>query len=289
MNKTAIEYLALRAWAKKNDISTRMFLKEIRVKNSVKLFVKSKIDEFFGIQSDIFGDKVNKNKLTDLDFWITKYQDIFKEKNIIAILIEDFHKYDLLNGFGNESVVLYARGKQENIENILKTNIKNSFGIVGSRNTPDIYSKWIRERMPNKELVISGLANGADLIGHRVAIEENKKIVVFPGFNIDWQPPKKKMDVFNEALENGAVFSSIPPLSVFSPGMLQKRNGEMARLSSAGYVLFVKGRSGTYGYIREMIKSKKDIYLPKNIYRDSLDFMKTELNQHYAMYVKELA
>ncbi|MCK5867308.1 MAG: DNA-processing protein DprA, partial [Mycoplasmataceae bacterium] len=212
-NKIAIKYLALRDWAKKNGISTRTFLKEIRLLNSVKLFLDNKIIEFFGDKHDIFGSKISKYKIEDLEFLMKRYSVVFDTYLITAIPIEDYGKYSLLKNFGSKSILIYIRGKQENIMKILNNNIDQSFAIVGSRKTPEIYSKWIEERMPDKNVVISGLANGADLIGHRVAIKSKKLIVVFPGFNIDWNPPVNKMDVFNEAVNNGLVISSIPPLA----------------------------------------------------------------------------
>ena len=287
-NKIAVKYLALRDWAKKNGFSTRTFLKEIRFLNSVKLFLDTKIIEFFGDKHDIFGSKISKYKIEDLEFLMKRYNIVFNTYSITAIPIEDYEKYSLLKNFGSKSVLIYIRGKQENILKILNNNIEESFAIVGSRKTPEIYSKWIEERMPNKNIVISGLANGADLMGHRAAIKFKKLIVVFPGFNIDWNPPIKKMDVFNEALNNGLVISSIPPFAPFSPGMLQTRNEQMASLTSEGYVLYMKNKSGTYGYIKKMISDNKNIFLPKNIYRDNLEFMKIELKNIYLNNIVEL-
>lgn len=276
-NKNTIKYLAFRDWSKANDFSTRSLLKEIREIGSLEQFLDIKFNDLFESKIDLFGEKKPKHNVHELDKYILKYNIIFKEKEIFSIPIEDFPKYKLFENMGVESVVMYLRGQENNIKSILSFDVDQSFGVVGSRKTPEIYSKWLKERMPNKKIAVSGLANGADLIGHREAIKNNKKIVVFPGFNIDWMPPKKKMDVFSEALSNGFVASSIPPLAHFSPGMLQKRNGEMARLTSEGYVLYINGSSGTYGYIKNMVKEGKKVFLPKNIYKDNIQFARNEL------------
>lgn len=286
-NKKAALFSALKFIAKKYDdikifnIPSRSWKKEIRQRGLINFFKSLLSLEDSIDQLELFEIKKTSIISPFMDELIEKfnfYNNQLTDDNIQVVCIDDFKKYKLLENFKHDNVFLYIRSSD--IHSYL--NYPSAISTVGSRETPEKYSEWIKSILskPTKSefVVVSGLANGADLISHREAIKLNKKIVVFTGYPINYIPPKHKMDVFNYAINNGAVISSIAPWETFVPGLLQHRNKEMAWMSSVCFVLYINGKSGTNGHIKEMISLNKKIFMPKDVYDSNIEFMQENID-----------
>lgn len=268
INRNVIEFWVMWNSLKKKNIKWNSLIKIINESSSFASGVEDIKSSYFS-QIDIFGNS-SHNIDESVDAYISKLQSM----NISVISKDDFPKYKSLKRIKG-SHWFFIKGDTS----LLDHEINDFVSVVGSRTTPDTYEKWLDDINTNK-IIISGLANGADLIGHKWAIKHRLPIVVFPGKDIT-RPPKKgdKKSVWDYAVNNGIIISDIlPGTDAFDKSMFLKRNKWMAQMSIISYILYFKGQSGTLGQALESAKIGNEICMPKNIFMDNINFLESYSN-----------
>lgn len=130
------------------------------------------------------------------------------------------------------------------------------FSFAGSRRglSPESVS-WLRSQVarlsPDRHVLVSGGAVGADTIAHRAALERGvPQIVVLPG-GFDRPYPRSNLALFRSVLASGGCLVSLLPPSVApSRSSFVKRNEVIARLGASLLVPQCAARSGTMHTVR---------------------------------------
>ncbi len=192
--------------------------------------------------------------------------DEWEQDGIKSIVKDDFHLFPSLANIKNVNWFFYKGDVQ-----ILKKDTNYFISIIGSRNTGKEWKEWIRDFMPKDKIVISGLANGADVMGHQVAMEYKQKIVVFPAvdiFKMRFPENDIKQKIINYATNGqGIIMTDVFPTSKsYDKTLFLKRNRWMAQMSSETYVVYFDGVSGTLGQMVETLKLNRKIFLPKKVW-----------------------
>lgn len=207
---------------------------------------------------------------------IDKLFNELEKLHCIVIPEFEFKNYQLLKNINRQKThFLFVKGK---LLELLNFDVKYSIAVVGSRNVRDEMIHWFDKNIPSEaRVVVSGLANGSDINGHRVAMEHKKPIIVFPGYPINQNPSKAKMDVWNYAIENGLIISSEVPFkneSFFNhTSALLLRNDQMAEVTSQSFVLDFKNDSGTHWHlVAASIRNK--IVMSKIVFEDNSFYLK---------------
>lgn len=201
------------------------------------------------------------------------FKERLKSEGIKSLIKSDFKHFEALKDIKDTNWFFY----KGNIE--LLRNPKEEFvSVIGSRKTDDIWREWIRDFLPKDKIVISGLASGADVLGHKTAIEYRQKIVVFPGIDImglKYPNQPSKQEIVDYALSgNGLLISDVFPGSKnFDKSLFLKRNRWMAQMSNETYVVYFNGVSGTLGQMVETLKLDRKIYLPKKVWELNKEFL----------------
>lgn len=201
----------------------------------------------------------------------------FEEKlthlGIKSLIKADFKHFPALNDIKGANWFFY-RGDIE----ILNNSINSFVSVIGSRSTKENWKNWIKEVLPKDKIIISGLANGADTLGHQVAIENNQQIVIFPALDISelsFPNQVAKREIINYVNSGkGLIISDIFPGSKnFDKTTFLRRNRWMAQMSSETYVVYFDGVSGTLGQMVETLKLNRKIYLPQEVLKLNKEFL----------------
>lgn len=248
-------------------------LNDIHSENGTNRLSGSILNEYILPKSDDFSHFVFK--VETMESSISKFLDEINNLNCLVIPKFEFKNYQLLKEINQTKThFLFVAGKAINL---LQFDTKDSVAVVGSRNVREEMIDWFDKNFPtNSKVVVSGLANGSDINGHRVAMKHNKPIIVFPGYPISQKPSSHKMDVWNYALDNGLIISSELPFShdgFFShTAALLLRNDQMAEVTSKSFVLDFKNDSGTHWHlVAASIRNK--IVMPKIVYEENSSYL----------------
>jgi predicted Rossmann fold nucleotide-binding protein DprA/Smf involved in DNA uptake len=135
---------------------------------------------------------------------------------------------------------------------------------------------WIIENVPNNKIIVSGLATGADVLGHKYAMDNNQKIVIFPAFDIyKFKPLGAKLDIYNYGLSNGVILTDvIPESNSCSKINFLKRNKWMAQMVDEAYVVYFEGMSGTLSHMLEVAKKDGIIIMSKEVLEINKSFLR---------------
>ena len=139
--------------------------------------------------------------------------------------------------------VLFYEG---DISIIQKT--KNCIGVIGAREPTDYGIEntiHLVGRLPNRVVVVSGLARGIDAIAHKSAIKSFHKTVAVLGSGIDVCYPFSNLELFEEIREKHLLISEYPPGVSPDPTRFPARNRIVAGLSKAILVTEASRISGT--------------------------------------------
>lgn len=199
-------------------------------------------------------------------------EDKWNEDGIRSIVSDDFNQFPSLKRVKGANFFFYKGDI-----NVLNNNISDFVSVVGSRSTPASSKHWILNNVPKDKIIISGLADGADVFGHEVAIGNMQKIVIFPAISIyKFKAKTEKMKIFDYAKTNGIILTDVVPgSSGFSETNFLKRNKWMAQMVDATYVVYFKGISGTLGQVLEVVRNGGKVIMPKQVLDDNLEFLST--------------
>lgn len=271
--KSVVRFWGLWLRHKKNGGKYSELTKIMKKNSSFEQGIKEIESLVLNIDYNIFSKGIDTD-IEEFEKQIKIIEQTIRERKINVITHDQFALFKSFKNIKN-SLFFFYRGDV----NILNDDPSDFVSIVGSRKTPDKYINWIEKVVPYKNIV-SGLANGADVMGHQWAIKNNLKIVVFPGTDI-YNLPKKgpKNLICQYALHNGLILSDIFPGSKsFDKSIFLKRNRWMAQLSNESYLMYFDGISGTLGQALEMAKLEKSIFMPKDVLARNKNFLEEHKN-----------
>ncbi len=157
---------------------------------------------------------------------------------IIPLQSEDYPS--ILKEIPDSPPVLYVKGKLPVEE--------RSISIVGTRKLSP-YGKFITEKFASELsdeniCIVSGLAEGADTIAHKVSVEKGNYTVAVLGCGVDIIFPPSNKQLFHRILENGCVISEFPIGTKPSKYTFPQRNRIIAGLSYGTIITEAPEKSG---------------------------------------------
>ena len=130
-----------------------------------------------------------------------------------------------------------------------------SVAVAGSRNIDSASSAWLREQVnkldPDRHILVSGLARGADTIAHRVALRNGvPQVAVLPS-GFDNVYPRSNLRLARDIVEaGGCLVSLLPPEARPSRSSFVARNEIIARIGLVLLVPQCAPASGTMHTVR---------------------------------------
>lgn len=165
-------------------------------------------------------------------------------RNGVHILTYDSPDYPAcLREIDEPPAVLYCRGKLPALEKRL------AVGVVGTR-TSDAYGERVAYRLSFEmaaagTIIVSGLAEGIDVIASIGALNAGGETIVVLGCGIDLVYPKKNTRVAAEVAERGTILTEYAPGTPPNGWNFPMRNRIISALSSAVLVVEAGERSGS--------------------------------------------
>lgn len=168
--------------------------------------------------------------------------EFLERHQIVARYFEDPDYPGLLNQCQDAPVILYTRGDQG-------LNCRRNLSVVGTRRATaygrDMCREIIRGLASVVEdlVIISGLAYGIDVIGHRAALEYGLPTVAVLGHGMDTIYPNAHRNMARKILEQGALVTDFHSKMGPERNNFLRRNRIIAGLSHATLVV-ESGRKG---------------------------------------------
>lgn len=177
-----------------------------------------------------------------------------KGYDILISTSSDFPKR--LKSIEDSPVILFSQGKGS-------LNFERSVGIVGTRSaTPygkSITRKIVEDLLPYQPVIISGLAYGIDIEGHRAALQVGLPTVAVMGSPLNQIYPAAHKNTALQLQETGNLLTEYAPGSKMIPGNFPARNRIIAGLSDALIVVEAAEKGGAlitaeiaYSYDKEV-------------------------------------
>jgi DNA processing protein len=168
---------------------------------------------------------------------------VLAEKNnikIVDILSSDYP--EILRQIHFPPVVLYISGSEIDQKS-------KHFGIVGSRNADayafDVIQNIVPTLISNKWVIVSGGANGADTMAHRMTLNHGGRTVVVLGSGLLCPYPANNIDLFKTVVDSGStVISPFPLNRQPDRGTFPARNRIISGLSMGCLVVQAAVKSG---------------------------------------------
>lgn len=221
-----------------------------------------------GEWKDIYDIVAKKIQFTDEEF----QKEILKEKAPFFAITDDEYP-DYFKSVYQPPFLLYYYG---NLDILTKG---PRLTVVGTRKPNDYQNATIPqllkecfERMKQKLVLVSGMAEGIDALAMRTAISAGVPVIGILGSGIDNPYPESSRDIYDYCRNgNGIILSEYPLKSKPLASHFTFRN---RLLAACGHVVFVgggKNRSGTSATARQALEQGKDILaLPCDITGDDL-------------------
>ncbi|MDX5339313.1 MAG: DNA-processing protein DprA [Cyclobacteriaceae bacterium] len=177
-----------------------------------------------------------------------------KDYQILVSTSENFPKR--LRSIDDSPVVLFSQGKGT-------LNFERSVGIVGTRSATS-YGKSITRKLVEdlsifQPVIISGLAYGIDIEGHRAALQIGLPTIAVMGSPLNQIYPAAHKNTAIQLQEMGNLLSEYAPGSKMMPGNFPARNRIIAGLSDALIVVEAAEKGGAlitaeiaYSYDRDV-------------------------------------
>ena len=136
--------------------------------------------------------------------------------------------------------------------------------VIGSRNCSIENKKKIIEiikELPEKIIIVSGLAKGIDTYAHMAALKNNKQTIAVLPSGIEKIYPKENETLSRKIIESdGLLISEYPGKTRPTKFSFIQRNRITAGLSSAILVAEAQMKSGTMHTVRFAQEQNKTIY-----------------------------
>ena len=188
------------------------------------------------------------------------------EKHIQILPYGDQDYPKALCGIPDLPVVLYCTGNPQWL------NKQPAVGVVGSRKPTayglDVAADMGKALAKSGAIIVSGLADGLDSVGHNAAVENNAPTVGVLGVPINSTYPAAKRDLRKKVEANGCIISEYAPGGKYiGPNGFLQRNRLIAALSSAVLVIEAQEESGTLSTVKCAREYQRKVYaVPGNIY-----------------------
>jgi DNA processing protein len=170
------------------------------------------------------------------------------------IKLDSYYPVNLAN-IDNAPPVLYARGWL--VEELIRGNFgpwqkfwsTPAIALVGTRQVTS-YGRQMANRLgedlaKNGLVIVSGMARGVDTLAHQSALAVGGKTVAVLGSGVDIIYPASNRQLYERIVNNGLVFSELPPATMPLPGYFPARNRIIAGLSLGVVVIEGGIKSGS--------------------------------------------
>lgn len=207
-----------------------------------KILTKAQFDKMVYAQNQQF-----------LDSYILGFEA--KGIKIVTFCSEAYPKQFL--DYPEKPFILYCKGDLS----LLKS---KCVGIVGSRKVTrygkDVTEKFARAIASSGVTIVSGLADGVDMIAHHGALDVGGKTIAVMGSGFDCVYPKTNFDLEREIEQKGLVITEYKPSSEPAVWHYPIRNRIIAGLSNAVLITEASIKSGSL-YTRDYcIEYGVDLY-----------------------------
>lgn len=167
--------------------------------------------------------------------------------------------------------LLYYKGDTNLFQN-------KCIAIVGSRKASQ-YGKAlganISRRLAKKGFtIVSGLADGIDMVAHEAAIQEGGKTIGVLGTPINHVATKRKRPLVEEIAKNHLLVSQVPVLYYKQAGFQRhkvfflERNATISALSMGTVVVEAGDVSGSLSTARHTLKQQKKLFIPSSCFKN---------------------
>lgn len=188
--------------------------------------------------------------------------------DVVTCLDERYPK--VLLDYPGTPPILYFQG------DLALASVEKTIGFVGTRELFDEahrdHGRRVVRRLATSgfEVVVSGLAEGSDTLGHETAIRNGGRTIAVLGTPLNMHYPKSNAALQDEIAAKHLVVTEYP-VGIGSFGsFFANRNRTTVALSSGGIVVARAGdKSGTQHAIRICLEQNKPVYVLENNIRES--------------------
>jgi len=225
-------------------------------------------------------ESVAKNILTFNNFDAAKkeIEEIKKEGGTLLTLNHPEYPPLLLTIY-DPPPILYRKGLADGA---ITNRDPYPVAMVGTRNMT-AYGKSVSERLAGDLArvgitVVSGFARGIDATAHRAAISSGGRTFAVLGCGIDIIYPREHRKLYDEIIENGAIFSEFPMGAHPEPRYFPQRNRIISGLSLGCVVVEASVKSGSLITARFALEHGREVFaVPGSI------FSETSKGVHYLL------
>ena len=146
--------------------------------------------------------------------------------------------------------------------------------VVGARRTSH-YGKTVTERL-GRDLaergitVVSGFARGIDSFAHRAALSAGGRTIAVLGSGLDVVYPRESRPLFDDIVEQGAIFSEFPMGTPPEPRHFPQRNRIISGLSLGCVVVEAALESGSLITARSALEQGREVFaVPGSIFSET--------------------
>ncbi len=197
-----------------------------------------------------------------------KIQKFTAAYDVVTCLDERYPK--VLLDYPGTPPILYFQG------DLALASVEKTIGFVGTRELFDEghrdHGRRVVRRLARSgfEVVVSGLAEGSDTLGHETAIQNGGRTIAVLGTPLNMHYPKSNAALQDEIAARHLVVTEYP-VGIGSFGSyFANRNRTTVALSSGGIVVARAGdKSGTQHAIRVCLEQNKPVYVLENNVRES--------------------
>lgn len=186
-----------------------------------------------------------------------------------AVTCVDERYPELLRNYPGTPPIIYFQG------DLALASVDRAIGFVGTRELFDESHRDHGRRVIHRllgsgyKVVVSGLAEGSDTLGHLTAIQNGGRTIAVLGTPLDVHYPKSNAALQDEIAARHLVVTEYP-IGIGSFGsFFANRNRTTVALSSGGIVVARAGnKSGTQHAIRICLEQAKPVYVLENNIRE---------------------
>lgn len=210
-------------------------------------------------------EKANALKRSYLNYANTPFLEIYAQQEIFPLTYRDPLYPSSLHELIDPPAVLYMKG------DFALLDAPEKIAVIGSRKAQSYSHSAIQQLLPpllaEGFVIVSGLAEGADSMAHRCAIDSGGKTIAVIGSGFLHRYPK-----INDALsiiieETQLLVTEYPPYMPPRKWNFPMRNRIISGLSKGVIVTQAEVKSGTWSTIEHALEHGKDIFaVPGNIF-----------------------
>ncbi len=232
----------------------------------------SALMDAFGSAKEVF--KANEKQLSDVNgISKKKCSEIIRTKNAEEEIRQKISRW---NRDGIKAVFIHEQAYPKQLRNLadapfaffykgsLPIGAAPTVAIVGSRACTE-YGKNVAfsfgKRLALEGVqIISGMAAGADVYGHKGALSAGGYTAGVLGCGVDICYPRTNFNVYMEMQKTGGIMSEVIPGTAPAPGLFPRRNRLIAALSDAVIITEARLKSGSLITADQALEQGKDVF-----------------------------